>query len=205
MKRQLKLGIFVFISAILVFVLLQAGYSFFLKKAYPCKFNSIVSKYSKQYEVEPELIYAVIKSESNFSKNAKSTAGAIGLMQIMPDTFNWLQTQKKTQTLDVSMLYDPEINIHFGAYFLSNLLKKYNNETTALAAYNAGTGNVDSWLKNHKYSSDGKTLKNIPYPETHAYVKKVLRSRDMYKKIYYKNRKGDSYVKSRNKKWNGNT
>lgn len=198
MRRQLKFGIFVLISSMIVFILLQAGYSFFLKHAYPQHFNSIISKYSRQYQIEPELIYAVIKSESNFSTNAESTAGAIGLMQIMPDTFNWLQTQKKKQQFDVSELYDPEINVHFGSYLLSMLLKKYENETTALAAYNAGIGNVDSWLKNSKYSSDSKILKAIPYPETAAYVKKVLRNRDMYKKIYYKNRKDHSYDKSRN-------
>lgn len=200
MRRQFKFVTFVFIVSLLVFILLQAGYSFFLKQAYPRHFNEMVYKYSNQHEVEPELIYAVIKSESNFNTKAESTAGAIGLMQIMPNTFNWLQSQKKNQQLGVSNLYDPETNIHFGSYLLSKLLKKYGNEITALAAYNAGIGKVDSWLKNSSYSSDSKTLKNIPYPETAAYVKKVLRNRDMYKKIYYKNRKDDSYVKNRNKK-----
>lgn len=200
MKRQLKFGLSIFIAASAVFVLLQLGYSFFLKQAYPRHFNTIVTEYSSQYSLEPELLYAVIKSESNFCEDAQSSAGAIGLMQIMPDTFYWLQNHKKNPRFDISHLYEPETNIKCGAYLLSILLKKYENEATALAAYNAGIGSVDSWLKNSNYSNDSKILKNIPYPETAAYVKKVLHSRDMYRKIYYKNRKEDNYATRRNKK-----
>lgn len=200
MKRQLKFGTFVLVISIVIFALLKFGYSFFLKQAYPQHFNTIVTKYSHLYNIEPELIYAVIKSESNFSADAESTAGAIGLMQIMPDTFYWLQKQQKTQHFGIVHLYNPETNIQFGCYLLSILLNKYENEATALAAYNAGIGKVDSWLKNSDYSHDSKSLKTIPYPETAAYVKKVLRNRDMYKKIYYKSRKDDNYATTRNQK-----
>lgn len=157
------------------------------KIQYPKKYSSFVEKYSDLYDVDDNLVYAVIRTESHFKSDSESSAGAKGLMQITPECFDFLQNNipDDDNNYDVSDLYDPEINIKFGTYFLSYLLDRYDNvENTAVAAYNAGFGAVDSWLKDPECSSDGKTLSVILYPETENYVVKVENAKKMYIDIY---------------------
>lgn len=156
------------------------------KAHYQLEYRDLVSKYSNEYEVSDELIYAVIKTESNFDPDAESSVGAIGLMQIMPYTFEWLQTYYDGEvTMDTESLYDPEISIKYGTRFLAFLLDRYENcEETAVAAYNAGFGAVDEWLMDESCSSDGITLYYIPYSETHNYVLKVENAKENYKDVY---------------------
>ena len=189
MKKRSQLKTFLKYFLILIFVLatVLCGYFFFLHRAYPTTYKELVETYSEEYNVPPELIFAVIKTESKFKKNALSNSGAIGLMQIMPETFSWLQTHISDKALDEEKLKDPKINIKYGTYFLSYLKKKYKDEKVQLSAYNAGIGTVEKWLKNKEYSSDGKTLKKIPYKETENYVGEVLKSLEKYKKLYYNN------------------
>ena len=105
--------------------------------------------------------------------------------RIMPATFDWLQTHKGTEPkLDASALYDPQVNVEYGVYFLSILWEEYDDETVILSAYNAGMGNVDQWLSEEEHSSDGVTLHDIPYGETEQYVKNVLESQEMYRRLY---------------------
>lgn len=152
---------------------------------YPQKYSEYVSKYSREFGVDEALIYSVIRCESGFREDVESQAGAVGLMQLMPETFSWLQTHKDgEETYSASDLRNPEINIEYGAYYLSWLIDKYGDENTAVAAYNAGATNVDSWLSDTKYSADGKTLSTIPYHETQEYVKKVENTKKMYREIY---------------------
>ena len=121
----------------------------------------------------PAFLYGVIRTESNFDPRAQSSAGAMGLMQIMPATFDWLQTHKGTEPkLDASALYDPQTNV------------EYDDETVILSAYNAGMGNVDQWLSEKEHSADRVTLHDIPYGETEQYVKNVLESQAMYHRLY---------------------
>ena len=153
------------------------------KALHPTEYDEYVYKYSEEYELDPNLVFAVIKAESNFDPNAESNVGALGLMQIMPETFEWLQTYKNGEAnMDYTYLYEPEVNIEYGCIFLQFLLDRYTSEETAVAAYNAGFGAVDNWLIDENYSTDGETLYDIPYPETKAYVKKV-----MLAKYYYDN------------------
>ena len=153
---------------------------------YPQKYSEYVSRYAKEYGVDESLLYAVIRCESGFREDVESQAGAVGLMQLMPDTFSWLQMNKDgEETYSASDLKNPGINIEYGAYYLSWLMDHYGVENTAVAAYNAGVTNVDSWLSSSEYSSDGKTLSVIPYHETDEYVKKVENTKKMYKEIYY--------------------
>lgn len=148
---------------------------------HPVEYDEYVYKYSETYELDPDLVFAVIKAESNFDPNAESHVGALGLMQIMPDTFEWLQTYKNGEaTMDYTYLYEPEVNIEYGCIFLQFLLDKYTSEETAVAAYNAGFGAVDNWLVDENYSYDGETLYDIPYPETKSYVKKVMLAKNYY-------------------------
>ena len=150
----------------------------------PSEYAQYVSRYSSEYGVPEELIWAVIKTESNFKASAVSGVGAVGLMQLMPDTFNEITNSRLNERLDAGMRYDPETNIRYGTYYLSYLYARYGNWSTALAAYNAGLGKVDGWLENKDYSNNGSTLNHIPYKETRNYVKKVQKALKMYEDLY---------------------
>ena len=155
------------------------------RKNYPRQYEDIVTKYSVEYGVPEYVIYAVIRTESGFDSSAKSGAGALGLMQIMPDTFDWLLTQTH-DGYEIGMLYDPDTNIKYGTFLLSYLHLRYDNWDAAYAAYNAGFGRVDGWLNDPAVSKDGK-LVNIPIDETKSYVKKVASAAEKYKELYYEN------------------
>ncbi len=154
----------------------------------PKEYVSLVEKYSEEYGVPEDLIYAVIKTESSFDSSAVSSKGAIGLMQMMPATFEWLTRDILRDHHGVGMLYDPETNIKYGTYYLSRLYNRFGDWDTALAAYNGGEGNVSDWLSDSRYSKDGNKLiiDNIPkeFSETENYVKKVNRAKDKYQKLY---------------------
>ena len=145
------------------------------------RFADIIRTYSDKYELPEPLIYAVIECESGFDENAVSIAGASGLMQLMPDTFMWISG--KLSVAEEYDVFSPKQNINAGCWYLSYLLRRFKAIETALAAYNAGEGTVAEWLKNTEYSSDGVTLKVIPYPETSVYVNKVIRKSAEYEKL----------------------
>lgn len=150
---------------------------------YPRKYGSIVKKEAKEYDLPQSLVYAVIKAESDFDPEAESPVGALGLMQMMPETFDWMQTHIGGE-YDASALLGPEISIKYGCALLRVLLNEYDNLATAVCAYNAGMGNVTSWLSDPAYSEDGVTLKEIPFEETRLYVQKVLQYKETYEKLY---------------------
>lgn len=149
----------------------------------PSEYAEYVSRYSSEYGVPEELVWAVIKTESDFKASAVSGVGAVGLMQLMPDTFNEITNFRLNERLDAGMRYDPETNIRYGTYYLSYLYARYENWSTAIAAYNAGLGKVDEWLENDDYATDN-TLTYIPYKETRNYVQKVQKALQMYEDLY---------------------
>lgn len=153
------------------------------KSFYPIKYSEYVDKAAADYNLDRELIYGVIKTESNFDPNAESHVGAVGLMQMMPESFKWVQKLRGT-SLDDDELKKPSVNIDYGCYLLKYFLDHYGNEKCAVAAYNAGFV-VTKWLKDKNYSSDGKMLDKIPYEETSKYVQKVEKAKSMYKKLYF--------------------
>ena len=155
------------------------------KMFYQREFEEYVTKYSNEFDVPEALVYAVIRAESSFDPNARSGVGAIGLMQLMPDTLDWLSRllDEEAPTGDIA---DPETNIKYGTFYLRHLYDRFDNWETALAAYNAGHGRVANWLKNSEYSDDGISLKVIPIEETRNYVNKVTGNYNTYKKLYYK-------------------
>ena len=155
------------------------------KSFYPIKYETQIVKYSQRYKVDPHLVAAVIKAESNFNEKAVSNRGAYGLMQIMPDTAMWIAENMEFKDFKVEKLYDTEINIAMGCWYINNLNNEFNgNIDLVLAAYNGGRGNVKKWLKNKAYSDDGKKLNNIPFGETDKYVKKVKTNYNIYLKLY---------------------
>lgn len=151
---------------------------------YQRQYTAEVEASSKEFNMDEDLIYAVIHTESGFREDVESHAGAVGLMQLMPDTFTWLQ-----EKLDGSVAYTagdlkiPAVNIRYGTYYLSYLTDLYGDTRTALAAYNAGAANVNDWLSDAAYSSDGRTLSDIPYAETKKYVDKVMHALEIYEII----------------------
>ena len=154
------------------------------KKNYPQQYSEYVERYSDEFGVPEHIIYSTIKVESGFDSSAESPVGAVGLMQIMPDTFKYLAAELK-ETYNAELIYGPETNIRYGTYYLSKLFLKYQNWDTVFAAYNGGETNVDGWLTDDKYSDDGETLKNIPFKETQKYVAKMNKAMDVYTRLYY--------------------
>lgn len=184
-KKILAAGALVVILLAAAFFLLRWSHTYFLKKMYPRTYSVIVVKEAKRSGLDPNLVFSVIRAESNFDSEAKSKAGALGLMQLTPATFEWLQKREKASpVLPEDDLYKPEINIRYGCRFLSLLLKNYPVRRTALCAYNAGMGTVNLWLKRAEVSKDGKSLDTIPYPETRNYADIVEQYYQRYRNLY---------------------
>lgn len=152
------------------------------KKMYPKKYSYEVEKYAKEYNVDQNLIYAVIKAESNFDENAVSRKNAKGLMQLMYDTATDVANITGLK-IDEDKILEPETNINLGTKYLSILISKYGNIGVALAAYNAGSGNVDNWITEGIIETDGSNIENIPFKETNNYVRKILRDYKIYSNL----------------------
>ncbi len=166
------------ILAIIISYLLGCFYAY----SYPMKYKSEIENYSSDYGVKSALIASVANVESNFNESALSNKGAIGIMQLLPSTAEWL-AEKLNENYSEEMLYNGEYNLKLGSYYLAYLIKYFKDEELGICAYNAGQGKVKEWLADKQYSSDGKNLNLIPYKETADYLNKVSKN---YK--YYKNR-----------------
>lgn len=186
----------ILVVAALVATLWERVDDAFLRKTHPQKYSESVEKYAVEYDVPESVVYAVIKTESGFTPDAVSLKGAIGLMQITPDTFDWL-CSKTGDEANSLLLYEPDTNIRYGTYFLSLLHNEYKAWDTVYAAYNAGRGRVNSWLASEEYNNNGR-LKNIPYEETASYVKKVEKAQSVYARLYYGENGGASAASSIN-------
>lgn len=154
---------------------------------YPLKYQEEVRHYSKEYNIDPLLVYAVMKAESNFDRYAVSSKGAKGLMQVTDKTGIWAAEKIGIKDFAPANLFIPDTNIHIGCWYLSSLKNQFDGDITlAITAYNSGGGRVQGWLKDDKLSTTGKSLKKIPFDETDKYVKKVLREYEVIKYIYQK-------------------
>ena len=183
-KKILISVIIVILIMILIFVLFKDN---ILKSIYPKTYSEIIATYSEEYSVEENLIYAVIKAESNFDNNAVSNKSAIGLMQIVEETAIDVARRNNIEIDSENIeeeLLDIDNNIHIGTRYLSMLLAQYGNVEVALAAYNAGIGTVDNWIEKQIIQADGTDIENIPYKETNNYVRKILRDYDVYNYLY---------------------
>ena len=154
---------------------------------YPMQYKEEILKYSKEYEIDPYLVYAIINVESRFNPDVESGAKARGLMQIREITANWAKEHIELEELNEEDYFKPDTNIKIGCWYLSKLSDMYSGDIKKIAAsYNAGTGNLDKWVK------EGKDIENydIPFPETKEYVRKVEENLEVYKVLY-----GDDYTK----------
>lgn len=172
--KSKKTFIFFFV-AIIIF----SGVAIFFAVRYPLLYREEIINYSKTYNLDTALVASLINEESSFDKNALSSKGAMGLMQIMPQTATYVQ-QLIGEDRECD-LYEPKDNIRIGCYYLNYLYQKFNDQILTLCAYNAGENTVRMWLANENYSQDGKTLNYIPYPQTKAYVDKILYGIRFYK------------------------
>lgn len=170
---------------LIVVIMFFIGINYSIKKyIYPYKYSEIINECSYKYDLDPYLVLAVIKTESNFNESAESSKGAKGLMQIMDSTGEWIASKLGVNNFTPEMLCNPEINIEFGCWYLNNLLGEFDDLSLALAAYNGGSGNVTKWLNDPEYSSDGENLTYIPFKETKKYVDKVSTRYNVYKFLY---------------------
>ena len=183
-KRRMKLLPRIIIGLFTVFLvcmfLIGIWDVFFRKTHYPIAYSEEVSLASSALGVDEAVIYATIYCESSFNKDAVSNMDARGLMQILPDTFEWLCEQEGLEP-DAEMLFDPQTNIYYGTKFLSILYERYGNWDAAHAAYHAGHGRVDKWFENGDVVIDAEgSLTGIPIDATAVYVKKINRAKSGY-------------------------
>lgn len=172
------------LGIILFLAVLAAGWHISQRAVfYPVKYSDLVELYSAEYNLDESFVYAVINCESSFKPEAVSKADARGLMQLTPETFAWLQT-KTGESLPDEALFEPEVGVKYGCLLLSLNLEEFKSAPEAVAAYHAGRSRVAGWLTDKKYSDDGHSLKNIPYRETSAYVKKVSKAQEKYRQLY---------------------
>ena len=154
---------------------------YMINSRFPVMYTDIIAYHADYYGLDPILITSIINVESGFNRTAVSPAGASGLMQIMEPTANWIAQEMGFYDFDYEqMIFDPDINIKMGTWYINRLINIYSNLDVALAAYNAGSGRVNSWLVDPEFSSDGETLSHIPFTETRNYVRRM----DINMRIY---------------------
>lgn len=152
---------------------------------YPDDYQNTINFYANRYEVDRDLVAGVILAESKFQPEARSVYDARGLMQLMPETASWIARQIEDDDFTVEKLYNPKVNIKYGTWYLAELQSEFgHNEILVLAAYNAGRGNVHEWIDKYHWTDDFQNYNEIPFPETREYVKRVLKNKQEYKRLY---------------------
>ena len=155
------------------------------KYLYPYPYQELVQQYAAKENIDSALVASVITNESKFKNEVHSHRGAIGLMQLMPETAEWIAGQIDDSSFSLDKLHEPETNIRYGVWYLASLKKEFEgNEILALAAYNAGRGNVHEWMEERGWTMDFSRVNEIPYEETRAYVASVLRNKVKYERLY---------------------
>lgn len=191
-RKRKKLLITAAIIALIALIALFFGNAIYkslkqkyLYSNYPIKYQTYVEKYSEEKNIDKFLIYAIIKTESDFNPDAVSNVGARGLMQIMEETFDWIRFRlKDSEELSYELMFDPEQNIRYGCYLIGYLINYFEDTDAAICAYHAGIGSVSSWLKKSELSEDGKTLDKIPNSDTEHYLRKVKKALSNYCNLY---------------------
>jgi soluble lytic murein transglycosylase len=173
-RTRTALGLSVALLAIVI-LLASRGKDLVDHVRYPLRYESVVRTHARNYGLDPALLAAVIYTESRFRPDARSNAGALGLMQLLPDTARGIAMRTGGEDFVVNDLLTPEINIRYGSWYLRHLLDRYGDERLALAAYHAGQANVDRWRE---------TGEGIGFPETRAYIETVESAREDYARIY---------------------
>ncbi len=177
---------FLVIVGVLIFIFLIANIDEINRKfIYPLEYTSSVEKFSAVNNIDKYLVYSIIKTESGFDENAVSSVGARGLMQIMEDAFDWVKMRMDDdREITYDDMFTAEYNIEYGVHLYSLLYEEYGSNETALVAYFCGRGQVNKWLLEEEYSSDGVTFDKIPTRASNHYVDKVLTAYENYINLY---------------------
>ena len=155
---------------------------------HPIYYKDLIEKYAAEYNLQPAFVCAIIMNESSFRSSAMSSVGARGLMQLMPDTAEWIAGKLKVESYHFDRMYDPESNIRFGCWYLNYLSRLFRGDPILIAcAYHAGQSNVTAWLSNSSYSSDGRTipLEKIPMADSKTYARRVTEDYGIYDALYF--------------------
>lgn len=161
------------------------GGRWFLRLIYPAHYSQTVNHFAARAQLDPFLVHALIRVESRYNPRARSAKGALGLMQLLPDTARWIADKNGLPLADENLLYDPEINIQLGTEYLRDLLGEFDGRLpVALAAYNAGRGNVRKWLDTGAWSGDPKDIAGVPFPETRNYLTRIYAAWNWYRRLY---------------------
>ncbi|MHB1419684.1 MAG: lytic transglycosylase domain-containing protein [Bacillota bacterium] len=168
---------------IFILILILFTSQWFWKLFYPLPYKDSIILHSQENGLDPLMVAAVIRVESGFNPKAVSGPGARGLMQLMPETAQWVSGKLKVN-YSSDMLYDPDYNIRLGTWYLANLHTEFNNRVIAIAAYNGGRGRVRTWLNGGIWNGEAKEANNIPIKETRDFVQKVLRDYRIYRWLY---------------------
>ena len=176
-------------SALVVLIALGAWALFGRDRAdlsrYPMTYAPEIRAAAAEFSLDPAYVASVVLAESSFDAEAVSSAGAIGLMQIMPATGEWIAGKLEDEPFDVQRLYQPEVNLRYGCWYLRFLLDRYDGDMyTASTAYHQGQGRVDQWLEDPQYSQDGRTLTAISSAVTDTYVNRIMESYANYQELY---------------------
>lgn len=172
-------------AIILVFLGVVLTFPKWITLFYPQPHRELIITTACEYNVDPYLVFAIIRAESKYQSTAKSAVGARGLMQIMPETAQWIAGQRNITNFKPDDLHDPEINIPFGCFYIASLSEEFEGRIPVMvAAYNAGQGNVKKWIVTDQWDGSAKNLEKIPFPETRGYVHNVLKNYEAYQAIY---------------------
>ncbi|GAX89499.1 lytic transglycosylase domain-containing protein [Effusibacillus lacus] len=176
---------YVLIGTVLVILVTMAASKPILRWMYPLYHYRIIEQSASSFNVDPMLVAAIIRVESKFKEDDVSRAGAIGLMQLMPQTAEWIAEQSGLAYDNPDDLAQPQINIRLGSWYIAYLEQRFNgNRIAAIAAYNSGPSRVDKWLKNGTWDGTLEHLDQVPVGETRHYVQRVLYNFQRYKEIY---------------------
>ncbi len=184
MKRRKTLFLLVLLVLILAGIVFL-GWMRWTAFLYPLEYEHDVRHYCTEYELDPYLVFALIRQESAFRADAQSPVGAWGLMQLMPETAEWAAGQLGLP-YEIDSLSDAEYNINLGCWYLSYLSKQFGSEWLALAAYNAGQGVVQQWLDDDIWSGSMEDVEDVPYAETRNYLLRIEHFYQRYQKLYGK-------------------
>lgn len=181
-RKKSRTGLVIFIIIIAILYLNAGNIGRFL---FPVPYRADIYKVARATGVDGSLLSAIMKTESSFNPLAVSPKGAIGLMQIMPETGEWIAEKNNIPDFTTELLFNPEVNIKVGALYIAELNKEYGGDTTlVLAAYNAGRGNVKKWLDQKRWTGKRSDIDMIPFPETRQFARKVLFYQQVYKRLY---------------------
>ena len=180
-RRRLRAAaILLIFAAVLAVTLFKVLPEIVKSRIYREEYTAEIERYSALFNVDPSLVYSVIKVESNFDPSAKSDAGAIGLMQIIEESFDWVAWRLGREDLRFEDMYTPEYSIMFGCYMLGFLMDRYNSVELAAAAYHSGMGTVDSWIESGRVDPDNVDIESIEGSSTRHYVGKIMRAYKNY-------------------------